>query len=166
MSHFRPALHSGSGGGDDDEDYIDPDYWSYCTGRYTTFDQREGAKDDLPAHSVEQYMLDVEISNYEGALKEYKGLMDDGYDKKFGIYEKYSRMSAYLFGMFAARTDPAFALARTKYRSKSITSWPPTRSTSISTAGNLATLPAAQAANASPACWAALTAARIVRATA
>ena len=108
-------------------------------------------------------MLDVEISNYEGALKKYKDLMDDGYDKKFGVYEKYSRVSPYLFGMLLARTDPAFALTRTKYRSKSTTSWPPTRSTSISTAKKLATLSAAQAAHTLPAYWTVLTAARIVR---
>lgn len=126
-------------------------------------DSLEGAKDDLPAHCLEQYMLDVEISNYEGALKKYKDLMDDGYDKKFGVYEKYSRVSPYLFRMLAARTDPGFALTRIKYRSKSTTSWPPTRLTSISTAKKLATLSAAQAAHTPPACWTVLTAARIVR---
>ena len=101
-------------------------------------------------------MLDVEISNYEGALKKYKDLMDDGYDKKFGVYEKYSRVSPYLFRMLAARTDPGFALTRIKYRSKSTTSC-------ISTAKKLATLSAAQAAHTPPACWTVLTAARIVR---
>jgi hypothetical protein len=114
-------------------------------------DLLESAKDDLPAHCLEQYMLDVEISDYEGALKKYKDLMDNGYDKKFGVYEKYSRVSPYLFEMLAARTDSGFALTRTKYRSKSTALWPPTRWTSISTAKKLATQSAAQAAHTPPA---------------
>ncbi|KAH6625093.1 hypothetical protein C7974DRAFT_454971 [Boeremia exigua] len=81
----------GSGGVDDDEGYTDLNYWSECTGKYTTLEQLEAGKNDLPAHCVEQYMLDVEISNYEGALKKYKELMENDYDKKFKVYEKYSR---------------------------------------------------------------------------
>jgi hypothetical protein len=92
VSYIRLTLHSGSGGGDDDEGYVDLDYWSECTGKYTTLEQLEGVKDNLPAHCVEQYMLDVEISNYEGALKKYKDLMNNGYDKKFEVYAKYSRV--------------------------------------------------------------------------
>jgi hypothetical protein len=86
-------LHSGSGdNNDDDEGYIDENYWSACTAVYTTLQQLEDAKNDLPAHCVEQYMLDVEISNYEGALKKYKDLVDKGYDKKFEVYKRFSRV--------------------------------------------------------------------------
>lgn len=93
MSHFRLTLYSGSGDSDDEEeDYIDRYYWSGCTAKYDSLDQIEDAKDILPAHCLEQYMLDVEISNYEGALKKYKDLMDNGYDKKFDVYAQYSRV--------------------------------------------------------------------------
>lgn len=93
MSHFRLTSHSGSGDADDDdESYIDRNYWSGCTAKYTTLDQIDDAKDILPAHCLEQYMFAVEISNYEDALNKYKKLMDNGYDKKFAVYEKYSRV--------------------------------------------------------------------------
>ncbi|KAJ5056167.1 hypothetical protein J3E72DRAFT_200340 [Bipolaris maydis] len=86
------AFNDGSGDSDDEEeDYIDRYYWSGCTAKYDSLDQIEDAKDILPAHCLEQYMLDVEISNYEGALKKYKDLMDNGYDKKFDVYAQYSR---------------------------------------------------------------------------
>jgi hypothetical protein len=77
---------------DNDEGYVDLNYWSECTGRYTTLEQLEDAKNAIPAHCVEQYALDVEISNYEGALKKYKDLVDNGYDKKFEVYEKFSKV--------------------------------------------------------------------------
>ncbi|XP_014561985.1 glycoside hydrolase family 18 protein [Bipolaris victoriae FI3] len=86
------AFNDGSGDADDDdESYIDRNYWSGCTAKYTTLDQIDDAKDILPAHCLEQYMFAVEISNYEDALNKYKKLMDNGYDKKFAVYEKYSR---------------------------------------------------------------------------
>lgn len=91
--HDPPAnLCSGSGGDDDDyEGYQDPDYWPDCTGKYSTLQQLEDSKDSLPAHCVNQYIVDVEIAVQEGALQKYKKLVDDGYDKKFEIYEKYVR---------------------------------------------------------------------------
>jgi hypothetical protein len=90
---LKLTFHSGSGGDDDVEGYVDVNYWSECSGKFTTLQQLEDAKKDLPAHCVEQYMLDVEISNYEGALKKYKDLVDNGYDKKFEVYKRFSQVS-------------------------------------------------------------------------
>ncbi|CAO2657798.1 Nn.00g070580.m01.CDS01 [Neocucurbitaria sp. VM-36] len=49
------------------------------------------AKNGLPAHCVDQYLDDVQVSINEGALQKYKTLIDNGYDKKFEVYEKYVR---------------------------------------------------------------------------
>jgi hypothetical protein len=90
MSQFL-TFCSGSGGGDDYEGYTDPNYWSECTGRFDSLTQLEDARADLPAHCVDQYIVDVEIATQEGALQKYKKLVDEGYDKKFEIYEKFTR---------------------------------------------------------------------------
>ncbi|XDG05350.1 hypothetical protein ABKA04_004965 [Annulohypoxylon sp. FPYF3050] len=82
----------GSGGDlyDDDYEYvIDEDYFSSCQGSYTTLDQLNDRKDSMPAHCIEQYLLDVQVATLETALNKYKKLIDDGYDEKFSIYEKY-----------------------------------------------------------------------------
>lgn len=42
----------------------------------------------MPAHCVEQYLLDIQIAVYEAALNKYKELLADGYDAKFQTYEK------------------------------------------------------------------------------
>ncbi|KAF2819903.1 putative glycosyl hydrolase, family 18 [Ophiobolus disseminans] len=83
----------GSGGNEDDdyEGYEDPNYWSDCTGKYSTLKQLEDAKDALPSHCVDQYIADVEVAVHDGALEKYKTLVDNGYDKKFEIYEKFVR---------------------------------------------------------------------------
>lgn len=93
MNNFRLTLYSGSGeNDDDDESYINRYYWSKCISKYDYMDQIESAMDVLPAHCVERYMFDVAISDYEGALNKYKTLLDNGYDKKFEVYAKYSRV--------------------------------------------------------------------------
>lgn len=43
----------------------------------------------MPTHCIEQYLLDVQVATLETALNKYKKLIDDGYDDKFSIYEKY-----------------------------------------------------------------------------
>jgi hypothetical protein len=42
----------------------------------------------VPAHCLEQYLLDIQIAVYERALGKYKQLLDNGYDGKFRTYEK------------------------------------------------------------------------------
>ncbi|KAK1780436.1 putative killer toxin alpha beta protein [Copromyces sp. CBS 386.78] len=71
------------------EGYTDPNYWSPCTGTYTTIDQLESHKGSIPRHCMDKYIVDVQIAVMEGALNKYKNLIDNGYDKKFSIYEKY-----------------------------------------------------------------------------
>ncbi|KAI2782388.1 putative glycosyl hydrolase, family 18 [Daldinia loculata] len=81
---------SGGGGYDDDYEYeVDDNYWSPCQGSYTTLDQLDQRKDSMPAHCIEQYLLDVQVATLETALNKYKKLIDDGYDDKFSIYEEY-----------------------------------------------------------------------------
>lgn len=76
---------------DDDEIYIDTNYWPDCTGNYTTLQQLEDRKDSIPAHCMEQYILDVQVAVFDASLSKYKDLIDKGYDKKFQIYEKYAK---------------------------------------------------------------------------
>ncbi|RYP14424.1 hypothetical protein DL765_006367 [Monosporascus sp. GIB2] len=86
------SFQDGSGGDDYGDDYeyvIDHNYWPPCQGSYTTLKQLEDRKGSMPAHCVEQYLLDVQVAVLETALKKYKALVDNGYDKKFTVYEKY-----------------------------------------------------------------------------
>jgi hypothetical protein len=73
------------------EGYEDPNYWPDCNSKYSTLKQLEEAKDGLPENCVDQYIVDVQVEMNDGALKKYKSLIDNGYDKKFEVYEKYLR---------------------------------------------------------------------------
>ncbi|KAH9871192.1 hypothetical protein J1614_006768 [Plenodomus biglobosus] len=84
-------FNDGSGGSDDWEGYEDPNYWSDCSSKYSTLQQLEDAKNGLPEHCVDQYIIDVQVAMNEGALEKYKTVVENGYDKKFAIYEKYVR---------------------------------------------------------------------------
>lgn len=84
-------MNSGSGADEDSEGYIDPDYWSECTSKYTDLKTLEDARSKLPAYCVDQYIVDVEIATQERALQQFKTLLDNGYDKKFETYEKFAR---------------------------------------------------------------------------
>ncbi|KAF2119736.1 hypothetical protein BDV96DRAFT_642744 [Lophiotrema nucula] len=72
----------------DGEAYINENYWSPCTGSYTTLQQLEDHKSSIPSHCVEQYLVDVQVAVLGAALKRYKDLVDNGYDKRFEVYEK------------------------------------------------------------------------------
>jgi hypothetical protein len=93
---YRTDNKTSSGGNNSDEDgddeiYIDTNYWLDCTGSYTTLQQLEVRKDSIPAHCMGQYILDVQVAVFDASLSKYKDLIDDGYDKKFQIYEKYAK---------------------------------------------------------------------------
>ncbi|KAF1964360.1 glycoside hydrolase [Bimuria novae-zelandiae CBS 107.79] len=83
-----------SGMDDDTDAYIDVDYWSACTGVYSTLESLESRKDYIPSHCLEKYITDVQIAVLEGALAKYKDLVDDGYDGKFSTYERYIKEQA------------------------------------------------------------------------
>jgi hypothetical protein len=72
----------------DDDDYIDGNYYGPCSSTFTTLAQLEERRDSVPAHCVEQYLLDIQIAVYEAALNKYKELLANGYDGKFQTYEK------------------------------------------------------------------------------
>ncbi|KAF2730201.1 glycoside hydrolase [Polyplosphaeria fusca] len=82
----------GDGDDGDDDDYeleIDSNYWPACEGHFTSLQQLKDRKGSIPGHCMEQYIADVEIAIYDGALKKYQDLIDNGYDDKFKIYEGY-----------------------------------------------------------------------------
>ncbi|KAG7287400.1 hypothetical protein NEMBOFW57_006911 [Staphylotrichum longicolle] len=74
---------------DDNEDKLVYEELSPCTGSYTTLQQLVDRKGSIPAHCLEQYIVDVQVSVFDAALKKYKKLIDDGYDKKFSVWERY-----------------------------------------------------------------------------
>lgn len=83
------ATRSGSGyDGIDESEYIDENYWAPCPCIFTTLEQLEKRKGSVPAHCVEQYLLDIQIAIFEGALRKYKDLLSNDYDGKFKTYEK------------------------------------------------------------------------------
>jgi hypothetical protein len=68
--------------------YIDRDYWTPCTGSYSTLQQLDDNRDPIPDHCVEQYLVGVQLAILEAALEKYKELIDTGYDAKFERYAK------------------------------------------------------------------------------
>lgn len=88
---IRLTTFSGSGGSEDGDTNIDEHYWPPCQGTYTTLQQLEDRKGSIPAHCVEQYLVDVQVAVLDSALKKYKKLVDKGYDEKFRVYEDYVR---------------------------------------------------------------------------
>jgi hypothetical protein len=60
-----------------------------CTSKYSTLKELEARKDSIPTHFMEKYIVDVEIAVMDAALKKYRELMDNGYDKKIKIYSEY-----------------------------------------------------------------------------
>ncbi|KAL0930175.1 glycoside hydrolase family 18 protein [Colletotrichum truncatum] len=74
---------------DDTEDEFVYEELSPCTASFSTLKQLEDRKGSIPSHCLEQYIVDVQIAVFDGALKKYKKLIDDGYDKKFSIWEGY-----------------------------------------------------------------------------
>jgi hypothetical protein len=94
------------------------DYWSECLGRYNSLKDLKDAKNDLPSHCVNQYLLDVQIMMFEGALKKYKDLVDKGYDKKFEVYEKFveAQIPEQINNFMATdKVDKYFQCQETKY---------------------------------------------------
>ena len=76
---------------DEDKDgyFYATDYWAPCPGSFSTLQQLEDRKGSIPAHCMDQYIFDVQVAVYEASLKKYKKLLEDGYDKKFQIWEGY-----------------------------------------------------------------------------
>ncbi|TIC91656.1 Killer toxin subunits alpha/beta [Colletotrichum higginsianum] len=74
---------------DDTEDELIYEELSPCTASFSTLKQLEDRKGSIPSHCLEQYIVDVQIAVFGGALDKYKKLIDDGYDKKFSIWEGY-----------------------------------------------------------------------------
>jgi hypothetical protein len=80
----------GSGSLTDDTDdnpvYTD---WPTYTGVFTSIDQLEDRQGSIESFCVEQYIVDVQVAIFDGALNKYNKIIDDGYDKKFSIWEGY-----------------------------------------------------------------------------
>ncbi|KAI3322279.1 glycoside hydrolase family 18 protein [Xylariaceae sp. AK1471] len=83
-----------SGVDDNDPDYdteIDEDYYADCKRQYTTLDQLLAQKDNERPYCVDQYLVDIEIEIMRNALTKYNRLIQGGYDKKFKVYEEYTK---------------------------------------------------------------------------
>ncbi|KAL2193085.1 hypothetical protein P885DRAFT_46060 [Corynascus similis CBS 632.67] len=103
---------------DDTEDVLIYEELSPCTGSYKTLKQLEDRKGSIPAHCLEQYIVDVQVAVFDGALKKYKKLIDDGYDKKFSIWEGYlkEQIPSQIKNFMATdKVDKYFKCGETKY---------------------------------------------------
>ncbi|KAK1966080.1 glycoside hydrolase [Colletotrichum sublineola] len=80
----------GSGGiSDDNNDELIYKESSACTASFSTLQQLEERKGSIPSHCLEQYIVDVQVSVFDEALKKYNKLIEDGYDSKFSTWEGY-----------------------------------------------------------------------------
>ncbi|KFA81360.1 hypothetical protein S40288_06044, partial [Stachybotrys chartarum IBT 40288] len=89
LQKFWPSTGDGGGidNGDSRSEYVDENY-PPCTGIYSTFEQLERSKNKISGHSMDQYILDVEIRVMETALKKYRDLVNGNYDKEFAYAEE------------------------------------------------------------------------------
>lgn len=77
-----------SGGSSDgnDVELVYEDLSPY-TAFFSTLKQLEDRKGRIPSQYLQLYIVDVQIAVFDGAIKKYKKLIDNGYDKKFSIWE-------------------------------------------------------------------------------
>ncbi|KAH7116609.1 putative glycosyl hydrolase, family 18 [Dactylonectria estremocensis] len=85
------------GTGEEEDDY-DPNYvatiidhFEDCDSDFTSLSQLKNRKSKVPSYCMDQYLVDVEISIMDDALSRYNGLIDDGYDDRFKVYEEYTK---------------------------------------------------------------------------
>jgi hypothetical protein len=67
---------------------------------------------------VDQYIVDVQVTMNDGALQKYKSVIDNGYDQKIEVYEKYLRAQIpELINHFMAtnKVDKYFKCSETKF---------------------------------------------------
>ena len=60
-----------------------------CNGHYDTIEDLEKDADWIGPWCATQYLLDILHREVQDALEKYNDIMDDGYDKYFGIYSDY-----------------------------------------------------------------------------
>ncbi|CZS91648.1 uncharacterized protein RCO7_06969 [Rhynchosporium graminicola] len=82
---------SGNDGNDDDGDGEDEIFTELtpCSASYTSLEQLTFRTRSIPPHCLEQYLVDVQVAVFDGALQKYEKLINDGYDKKFSVWEGY-----------------------------------------------------------------------------
>ncbi|KAJ5437022.1 Glycoside hydrolase superfamily [Penicillium cf. griseofulvum] len=67
----------------------------YCGDSFDTLDDLSKASDDVPHLCVNIYALGIMSKNFKTAMSAYNDLIDDGYDDKFNVYEKYVNETMY-----------------------------------------------------------------------
>jgi hypothetical protein len=65
-----------------------------CNAKFTTLDQIKNAGSSVPAHCFDSYIADVEIQILSSALSDYNDMLNNGYDGKFDVYERYTEEQA------------------------------------------------------------------------
>lgn len=67
-------------------------YSQPCNGKYDSLDAiSKDIGNILLNHCVNIYIIQVQSKDFNAALEKYQHLLDDGYDGKFSIYERYVR---------------------------------------------------------------------------
>ncbi|KAJ3573148.1 hypothetical protein NPX13_g4807 [Xylaria arbuscula] len=69
---------------------VELDYFKDCDAKYDTLDQLVASKGTIPYYCIDKYIVNVEINIMKDALKKYDDLVNDDYDKKFQVYERYT----------------------------------------------------------------------------
>ncbi|KAH6627470.1 hypothetical protein F5144DRAFT_613352 [Chaetomium tenue] len=87
------ASYDGTGGDyyAENETWINDNYRISCTAAASpsSLEELQDLMSRLPAYCIEQYLVDIQVGILEGSLRKYKDLIDDDYDNKFRVYEKY-----------------------------------------------------------------------------
>ncbi len=103
---------------DKDEDkYIDPNYFPNCTATFSSLEDLDNRKNTVPPLCIEKYLFDIQISVMETALSSYKDIINNGYDKKFQIYQDYikDQIPDELYNFMASdKVDKYFKCKETK----------------------------------------------------
>ncbi|KJK92746.1 hypothetical protein H633G_03370 [Metarhizium anisopliae BRIP 53284] len=74
---------------DEYEPYIDPDFYSDCSGKYSTLGDVEKHLTTMPTHCTEKYIAQAESAMIKEALTKHLELLQDDYDSKFKTYERF-----------------------------------------------------------------------------
>ncbi|KAL9573156.1 hypothetical protein ACKAV7_002841 [Fusarium commune] len=73
---------------DGDDDLPDTTPLAACSATYSTFEDLDAHASSIPQHCVAQYTITVLKALLTETLNNYTTLLNEGYDKKFGIYSK------------------------------------------------------------------------------
>lgn len=79
---------------EDIPEYIEDPNLAPCPAVYNTLAQISEAKDSIPSHCLDTYLSHVQLAVLTAALADYDGVVANGYDKKFKVFDGVIRRQA------------------------------------------------------------------------